>query len=52
MGRHGFHFRRKSYARPAEARFYLSFFQVTDKDAALKKVEERHHEIKKNWQPQ
>lgn len=30
-----------------EARFYLSFFQVSDKSAALKKVEERHHEIKK-----
>ncbi|MCD2424875.1 ribosome-binding factor A [Niabella pedocola] len=30
-----------------EARFYLSFFQVTDAAAALKKVEERHHEIKK-----
>ncbi len=30
-----------------EARFYLSFFQVTDAVAALKKVEERHHEIKK-----
>ncbi len=30
-----------------EARFYLSFFQVTDTDAALKKIEDRHHEIKK-----
>jgi ribosome-binding factor A len=30
-----------------EARFYLSFFQVADPDAALHKVEERHHEIKK-----
>ncbi|MGJ7032138.1 30S ribosome-binding factor RbfA [Niabella hirudinis] len=30
-----------------EARFYLSFFQVTDADAALKRIEERHHEIKK-----
>ncbi|MBL7739146.1 MAG: ribosome-binding factor A [Chitinophagaceae bacterium] len=30
-----------------EARFYLSFFQVKDIKAALKKVEERHHEIKK-----
>jgi ribosome-binding factor A len=30
-----------------EARFYLSFFQVEDKDTALKKVAERHHEIKK-----
>ena len=30
-----------------EARFYLSFFQVKDAKAALKKIEERHHEIKK-----
>lgn len=30
-----------------ETRFYLSFFQVTDTDAALKKIEDRHHEIKK-----
>lgn len=30
-----------------EARFYLSFFQVEDKEAALKKIEDRHHEIKK-----
>src|SRR5688572_27744301 len=30
-----------------EARFYLSFFQVKDIKAALKKIEERHHEIKK-----
>jgi ribosome-binding factor A len=30
-----------------EARFYLSFFQVKDVKAALKKIEERHHEIKK-----
>lgn len=30
-----------------EARFYLSFFQVNDKDAALKKIEDRHHDIKK-----
>lgn len=30
-----------------EARFYLSFFQVKDADAAVKKIEERHHEIKK-----
>lgn len=30
-----------------EARFYLSLFQVKDVQAALKKVEERHHEIKK-----
>ncbi|HKZ66130.1 MAG TPA: 30S ribosome-binding factor RbfA [Chitinophagaceae bacterium] len=30
-----------------EARFYLSLFQVKDVEAALKKIEERHHEIKK-----
>ena len=30
-----------------EARFYLSFFQVKDVTAALAKIEERHHEIKK-----
>ena len=30
-----------------EARFYLSFFQVKDIVAALKKIEDRHHEIKK-----
>lgn len=30
-----------------EARFYLSFFQVKDTDAAMQKIEERHHEIKK-----
>jgi ribosome-binding factor A len=30
-----------------EARFYLSFFQVKDTPAALKKIDERHHEIKK-----
>ncbi|MBI5857660.1 MAG: ribosome-binding factor A [Sphingobacteriales bacterium] len=30
-----------------EARFYLSFFQVKDVKAALHKIEERHHEIKK-----
>jgi ribosome-binding factor A len=30
-----------------EARFYLSFFQVKDVKAALKKIEERHHDIKK-----
>jgi ribosome-binding factor A len=30
-----------------EARFYLSFFQVKDPKAALKKIEEHHHEIKK-----
>ena len=30
-----------------EARFYLSFFQVKDVKAALGKIEDRHHEIKK-----
>jgi ribosome-binding factor A len=30
-----------------EARFYLSFFQVKDGKGALKKIDERHHEIKK-----
>jgi ribosome-binding factor A len=30
-----------------EARFYLSFFQVKDPDATLKKIEDRAHEIKK-----
>ncbi len=30
-----------------EARFYLSFFQVRDAEAALRKIEDRHHEIKK-----
>lgn len=30
-----------------EARIYLSFFQVKDQEAALKKIEDRHHEIKK-----
>lgn len=30
-----------------EARFYLSFFQVSDAAAAMKKIEEKHHEIKK-----
>ena len=30
-----------------EARFYLSFFQVKDVKAALQKIEDRHHEIKK-----
>lgn len=30
-----------------EARFYLSFFQVTDVEAAMKKIEDRHFEIKK-----
>ena len=30
-----------------EARFYLSFFKVKDVKAALNKIEDRHHEIKK-----
>jgi ribosome-binding factor A len=30
-----------------DARIYLSFFKVKDNDAALKKVEEHAHEIKK-----
>jgi ribosome-binding factor A len=30
-----------------EARIYLSFFQVKDVRAALKKIEDRHHDIKK-----
>jgi ribosome-binding factor A len=30
-----------------EARFYLSFFQVNDAADALKKIDDRHHEIKK-----
>src|SRR5690606_14700096 len=30
-----------------EARFYLSLFQVKDVAATLKKIEEKHHEIKK-----
>ncbi len=30
-----------------EARFYLSFFQVTDVETALARIEERHFEIKK-----
>lgn len=30
-----------------EARFYLSFFQVKDVVAALKKIDDRHHDIKK-----
>ena len=30
-----------------EARFYLSLFQVKDVAAALQKIEDRHHEIKK-----
>ena len=30
-----------------EARVYLSFFQVKDVPAAVKKIEDHHHEIKK-----
>ena len=30
-----------------EARFYLSFFQVKDVELAIKKIDDRHHEIKK-----
>lgn len=30
-----------------EARFYFSFFQVKDAKAALKKIEDKQHEIKK-----
>ena len=30
-----------------EARFYLSFFQVKNAEAAMQKIEDRHHEIKK-----
>ncbi|MBL7725637.1 MAG: 30S ribosome-binding factor RbfA [Chitinophagaceae bacterium] len=30
-----------------EARFYLSLYQVKDAEAALRKIEDRHHEIKK-----
>jgi ribosome-binding factor A len=30
-----------------EARFYMSFFQVKDAKGALQKIEDRHHEIKK-----
>ncbi len=30
-----------------EARIYLSFFQVDDVKAALKKIDDRYHEIKK-----
>jgi len=30
-----------------EARFYLSLFQVKDVPAAVKKIEDRHHELKK-----
>ena len=30
-----------------EARFYISFFQVKDVEAAMQKIEDRHHKIKK-----
>jgi ribosome-binding factor A len=30
-----------------EARFYLSLFQVKDVEAAIKKIDDRYHEIKK-----
>jgi ribosome-binding factor A len=30
-----------------EARFYISFFQVKDVNAAMQKIEDRHYEIKK-----
>lgn len=30
-----------------EARFYLSLFQVKDAAAAIRKIEDRHHDIKK-----
>lgn len=30
-----------------EARFYLSFFQVKDVELAMKRIDDRHHEIKK-----
>lgn len=30
-----------------EARFYLSFFNIKKADEALKKIEDRHHEIKR-----
>lgn len=30
-----------------EARIYLSFFQIKDIKAALRKIEDRHHDIKK-----
>jgi len=30
-----------------EARFYISFFQVKDVNAAMQKIEDRHHDIKK-----
>ena len=30
-----------------EARFYVSFFQVKDEKTAFQKIEDRHHEIKK-----
>lgn len=30
-----------------EARFYISFFKVNDVEKAMQKIEERHHEIKR-----
>ena len=30
-----------------EARIYLSFFQVKDIEVAMKKIEDRHHDIKR-----
>lgn len=30
-----------------EARFYISFFQVKDVNAAMQKIEDKHYEIKK-----
>jgi len=30
-----------------EARFYISLFQVKDVQAAMQKIEDRHHDIKK-----
>jgi ribosome-binding factor A len=30
-----------------EARIYLSFFKVNDVKAALKKIDDRHHDIKR-----
>jgi ribosome-binding factor A len=35
-----------------EARFYLSFFQVKDVKEALKKIDDRHHDIKRELSAQ
>src|SRR6186997_3192120 len=35
-----------------EARFYLSFFQVKDVKDALKKIDDRHHDIKRELSAQ